>query len=162
MSLMTEAKQYEARYPLRIYYDHSCPLCREEMSALKAYDRLDRLELVDCSPLAFADADADAAGYTRAQMMRLIHARDAGGRWLIGVPVFQAAYAAAGIHAVAATMGHPVLQRLWCRLYPWVADHRQPLSRLRLHRLYGWWVRRMAERALRRSRQCADGACELH
>ena len=84
------------------------------------------------------------------------------GRWFTGVPVFELAYGAAGLDGVAAMFGHPWLRRGWVRLYPWIADHRQVLSRLRLHRLFGWMVRRAAARAARRATACAAGSCDLH
>jgi predicted DCC family thiol-disulfide oxidoreductase YuxK len=65
-------------YPMTVYYDHSCPLCREEMFALKAYDAENRLQLIDCSIANFSSAEAGKAGYTQQQMMRLIHAQCAG------------------------------------------------------------------------------------
>ena len=69
-------------------------------------------------------------GYCRVDAMRLIHARDADGRWLIGVDVFEAAYRAAGLELIARVWGSRRLRPLLERLYPWVARHRQRLSRL--------------------------------
>lgn len=150
-----------ATWPLVIYYDASCPLCREEMHALKDHDANARLSLVDASAPGFTDAHLAAAGIPRADLMRLIHARDATGRWFIGVEVFELAYAAAGLHGIARLWAHPRLRPLWNRLYPWVARFRQPLSWLRLNRAYGWLVRRAAARAQARAATCATGRCDL-
>jgi predicted DCC family thiol-disulfide oxidoreductase YuxK len=150
-----------ATWPLRIYYDASCPLCREEMHALKDHDAAGRLALVDASAPGFTDPDLVAAGIPRADLMRLIHARDAAGRWFIGVEVFQLAYGAAGLHGMAALWANPRLRPVWDRLYPWVARLRQPLSWLRLNRAYGWLVRRAAARAQARAGACAAGRCDL-
>ncbi len=150
-----------ATWPLTIYYDHSCPLCREEMLALKDHDRHQRLALVDASAPGFRDPHVAAAGLGREQLMRLIHARDAAGRWYVGVPVFELAYGAAGLAGIARLWANPRLRPLWEALYPWVARLRQPLSALRLNRAYGWLVRRAAARAQRRSEACRDGACHL-
>ena len=38
---------------------------------------------------------------------------------------------------------------------------RRPLSRLRLHRPYGWLLRRAARRAQARAAACADGRCPV-
>jgi predicted DCC family thiol-disulfide oxidoreductase YuxK len=146
-------------YPLTIYYDQSCPLCAEEMHTLKSFDAHGRLQLIDCSAPAFADADAQQAGITRHALMRRIHARDAAGRWLDGVAVFKVAYAAAGINAVAKLWGYPRWQPLLDRSYMWVARNRMWLSRLRLNKVYGQLVRLAARRAQRRSAACADQAC---
>lgn len=148
-------------WPLVIYYDASCPLCREEMQALVSHDHQRLLRLVDASSPQFRDVDTEAAGLDRAELMRLIHARDEHGRWYRGVEVFELAYAAAGLTGIASLWGHPRLRPLWDRLYPWVARFRQPLSRLRLNRLYGAMVRRAAARAQRRASACAAGTCAI-
>ncbi|MFY2764723.1 thiol-disulfide oxidoreductase DCC family protein [Arenimonas sp. MALMAid1274] len=148
-------------WPLVIYYDASCPLCREEMHALKDFDAHSLLELRDASAAGFTDPQLSQAGIAQADLMRLIHARDSAGQWYRGVEVFERAYRAAGLEAVAAVWAQPRLRPVWDRLYPWVARFRQPLSRLHLNRLYGWLVRRAARRAQEKSRACAEGRCEL-
>ncbi|MEO6171677.1 MAG: DUF393 domain-containing protein [Arenimonas sp.] len=151
-----------ASYPIRIYYDHSCPLCRTEMFALKQYDVKERLDLVDCSPTDFHDKFAQLAGYERTAMMRLIHARDADGQWMIGVPVFEAAYGATGIIGMEKMWANPMLRPFWNRIYPWIADHRMFLSKLGVTRLFGWMVKRAAKKAAAKTRGCSDGVCELN
>jgi predicted DCC family thiol-disulfide oxidoreductase YuxK len=148
-------------YPIRIYYDASCPLCRTEISALKQYDANERLEIVDCSPENFTDEFADKAGYRRAEMMRLIHARDAAGQWLIGVSVFEAAYGATGIVGMQKMWANPMLRPIWDRIYPWIADNRMFLSKLGITKLFGWMVTRSARKANAKSQACANDMCEL-
>lgn len=116
--------------PLKIYYDASCPMCASEMRALKALDKEDRLDLVDCSAAQFDPASVAPEGVTRSALMARIHARDADGRWLVGIDVFEAAYRAAGLNTAARLCGSRVLRPLLNRLYPLIADHRQLLSRL--------------------------------
>jgi predicted DCC family thiol-disulfide oxidoreductase YuxK len=125
-------------YPLTVYYDASCPLCRSEMETLKARDAGDVLRLVDCSASAFDDAACAAEGVTRPMMMARIHARDADGRWLRGVDVFALVYRAAGFTALARLYGSRLLRPLFDRLYPWIADHRYLLTRCGLPRLFHW------------------------
>ena len=148
-------------YPMRIYYDASCPLCRTEISALKQYDANERLEIVDCSPEDFSDEFADKAGYRRVEMMRLIHARDAAGQWLIGVSVFEAAYGATGIIGMQKMWANPILRPVWDRIYPWIADNRMFLSKLGITKLFGWLVTRAAKKANAKSQACANDMCEL-
>jgi predicted DCC family thiol-disulfide oxidoreductase YuxK len=148
-------------YPLRIYYDDSCPLCRREMFALKSYDSLDRLELIDCSPANFTDAYADQSPYCRAEMMRLVHARDAAGQWLIGVPVFIAAYGATGITGMEKMWSNPLLRPIWDRVYPWIADNRLFLSKIGITWFFSWLVARAAKKANAKARACAEDRCEL-
>jgi predicted DCC family thiol-disulfide oxidoreductase YuxK len=118
-------------YPLAVYYDASCPLCRTEIETLKARDVEDLLYLVDCSTGVIAFQDV-----TREDMMARIHARDATGRWLRGIDVFAAVYRAAGLRILARIYASPRLRPLLDRVYPWIADHRQLLSRLGLSRLF--------------------------
>lgn len=150
-------------WPLRIYYDARCPLCARELGVLAQHDRGRKLQLVDCSAPCFDDDDVRAAGLDATTLMARIHARDADGAWHVGVPVFEAAYAAAGLQAMARAFAHPRLRPLWDRLYPWIADHRMGLSRLGLDRPYGWLIARAAGRAARRADRragsCAAGTC---
>lgn len=146
-------------YPLHIYYDRRCPLCTRELHALKRYDTGQQLVLVDCSGPDFDDRAASAAGISAAELMRFIHARDADGNWLKGVQVFEAVYAAAGLHGVARMLAHPALRPVWNSLYPHVARHRMALSRLGLDRPFGWLVTRAARRAAKQAEACASGRC---
>jgi predicted DCC family thiol-disulfide oxidoreductase YuxK len=145
-------------FPLTLYYDASCPACRSEMHALKACDRHDRLILVDCSSAGFSDASAAAAGVTREAMLGAMHARDADGRWLTGVAVFAHAYAVAGLPMAARLWGHPRLQPVWARAYPWIARHRQLLSRLGAHHVLRVLILAFGASAGAPS-PCASGGC---
>lgn len=140
-----------------VYYDASCPLCRAEIGALAEVDASAALQWVDCSAPDFEDAAARAAGIDRAALMAALHARDAAGRWHVGVDAFVAIYRAVGIESVARLWGHPWLKPLWVRLYPWIARHRQRLSRLGLTGTFEWWVRREARRAA--AARCAADRC---
>jgi len=122
----TDAPQ---RLPLTVYYDKSCPLCATEMHALRDLDPKG-FRLVDCSAPDFVDA-------MREDMMARMHARSADGRWLTGLDAFEAIYAAAGLKRVARIWGNARLRPVFDRIYPWIARHRQALSRLRLHRVVG-------------------------
>jgi predicted DCC family thiol-disulfide oxidoreductase YuxK len=130
-------------YPLTVYYDASCPLCATEMHALKARDVRRRLILVDCSDDAF---DANARGITRDSMMRIIHARDGNGQWIRGVEVFAAAYEAVYLRSMSRLWRNPVLRPFWDRVYPWIADHRQWLSRLGAQHVVGALIGLVASR----------------
>jgi len=149
------------QYPLTIYFDGSCPLCTREVQLLTRYDAQQQLRLVDCSPPTFAPVD----GYQRDAMMALIHARDAAGQWLIGAPVFAAAYHASGFAAIANLWGSSRLQPVWRVVYPWIARNRMWLSRLGAIDVLTWVLHRLHERAARRalaqSQVCADDRCDI-
>jgi predicted DCC family thiol-disulfide oxidoreductase YuxK len=148
-------------YPLTIYFDGSCPLCTREVKLLTQYDDQRQLRLVDCSPSDFAPVE----GHTRDAMMALIHARDEAGQWLIGAPVFAAAYRASGFASIASLWGSTRLQPMWRVVYPWIARNRMWLSKLGaidgmtwvLHRLHA----RAAKKALTQSQACKDDRCEI-
>jgi predicted DCC family thiol-disulfide oxidoreductase YuxK len=117
-------------YPLTVFYDASCPLCASEMHALKRRDRDGRLALVDCSGPSFDENALLGDGLRRRDLMTLIHARDAHGRWFVGLDAFEVLYRAAGLEAAARVWGSPRWRPLLGRIYPWIARYRQPLSRL--------------------------------
>lgn len=134
------------RYPLTVFYDASCPLCADEMHALRELDTAERIELVDCSARGFCDDGLRADAITRAALMQRIHARDARGRWLRGMDAFEAVYRAAGLEGAARAWGNPRWRPLFDWLYARIARHRQLLSWLGMHRL----VRRLIRAAARR------------
>ena len=119
-------------YPITVYYDASCELCRSEIEAMKSRDTRGRLRLVDCSAGDFVAPE----GVTRAELMSRIHARDASGAWLRGIDVFAAVYEAAGFPRIARLYRARLLRSVFERLYPWIADHRQALSALGLARIF--------------------------
>lgn len=134
-------------WPLRLYADMACALCRAEMCGLAARDVGHRLQVVDCSASDFHDGELEPAGISRVQLLRRLHARDAQGRWLVGVPVFAAAYEAAGLRRVAWLLRLRWLQPLLSLGYGLVADHRVALVRLGTPRLLAWLLARDDARA---------------
>src|SRR5260221_29689 len=142
------------RYPLTVFYDASCPMCASEMHALRDLDREGRLELVDCSAAQFSDEGLRAEGITKDKLMALIHARDAHGRWLVGIDCFEAVYRAVGLEGAARIWGDRQLRPLLKRAYPWIARNRQTLSRLGVNRLVRWLLPKVARHA-----QHCDGYC---
>ncbi len=125
----------QARFPLTVFYDASCAMCVTEMEALKRLDANENVTLVDCSSPVFADEQAANAGVSRSDMMTLIHARDANGRWLVGVDCFEVLYREVGLEWAARFWGTPVLRGFLMAFYAWVARHRQVLSRLGINAL---------------------------
>lgn len=139
-------------YPLTVYFDGSCRLCSGEMQNFVARDVIraiqqnsaPMLNLIDCSPVDFDDSALPAS---RETMMNMIHARDAAGRWLRGVDVFVACYAAADLGVVSSILAHRLIKPYAARLYPWIVRNRYRMSKIGLHRLLEIFSKRAKARA---------------
>jgi predicted DCC family thiol-disulfide oxidoreductase YuxK len=153
---LTTAAQPAPAYPLRLLYDRACLICRSEMHALAARDREGRLELVDISA---RDFDAGRWGATHAHLNARIHAVDARGVTLIGVPALRAAYGAVGLGAWVAPTGWPLLAPLAAVAYDAFARHRYVISRAAAP-LIGAVAAWRARRTVARMDACA-GACDI-
>jgi predicted DCC family thiol-disulfide oxidoreductase YuxK len=130
-------------WPLTLYVDDACPLCHTEMAGLSARDTGGCLRVVDASIAGFAgDESTRAAGLDRATLLHRLHARDANGQWLVGIPVFAAAYEAAGVAWLAKLLRIRWLRPLWDLGYAWVADHRWLLVKLGAPRLLAAFLRK--------------------
>lgn len=144
-------------FPLTVFHDASCPLCAEEMAALRRHLPAAELVLVDCSDAAFDPADWGPACPPRAALLARLHARDAAGRWFSGPVVFAALYDRAGLPRIARLWRGPVLGRAAALAYPLIARARPLLrhvgGRWLMHRLLAW-----AERDPRAAacRSCAN------
>jgi len=126
-------------YPLTLYVDDACPLCHAEMAGLAARDSAGCLRMIDCSVADFDDADCAVAGHAQAQLLHRLHARDGQGRWLVGIPVFAAAYEAAGLRWFARLLRVRALRPLLDLGYALIADHRWLLVKLGAARLMKKW-----------------------
>jgi predicted DCC family thiol-disulfide oxidoreductase YuxK len=125
-------------YPLTLYVDDACPLCHAEMSGLAARDRGGRLRMLDCSTPDFRDADSAAAGLSQATLLHRIHARDAQGCWLVGIPVFAAAYEVAGYPRFARLLRVRALRSLLDLGYALVVGNPRWLVKQGAARLVAW------------------------
>lgn len=148
-------------YPLTVFFDASCGLCREEMMNIQLHDHRRRLLLVDCSGNGFDDTPYRAAGITRDAMMNCLHVRDSQGNWSLGVNAFELIYRAVGIEALATLWGGRYTRPLMKRLYPWVARHREALSLTGLPLLFVLWRKWQIWRINRRTHACKNGQCRL-
>jgi predicted DCC family thiol-disulfide oxidoreductase YuxK len=136
------------------YYDGSCPLCRAEMRNLMLRNQDGRVAFVDASASGF---DAATLGVTQDALMNALHVRTADGRWLIGVPAFEALYRSLGMPTIAAALRQPLLAATAARIYPWVVRHRHRLPKAPIVWIFERASRRAAEAAARR--QCAADSC---
>ena len=144
-------------YPLTLYYDGACPLCRAEMHNLMLRNTAGLLAFVDVSAPGF---DSPPPGTSLTDLLDLIHARRADGEVLRGVEVFRLAYAAVGLPWVGRLTRLPGLRTLSEALYPVVARNRHRLPRRLVVSLFETGWRRAAERAAQQA-HCRDGRCDL-
>jgi predicted DCC family thiol-disulfide oxidoreductase YuxK len=113
-------------YPLKVFYDASCPVCALEMDHLRARDDQGRLELVDMSAPGF---DAACHGFAHADLDAAIHAVLPDGSVVRGMPVLRLAYRAAGLGWLLRPTGIAPLRPAFDAAYGLFARHRKAISR---------------------------------
>jgi predicted DCC family thiol-disulfide oxidoreductase YuxK len=113
-------------YPLKVFYDASCPVCALEMDHLRARDSEGRLELVDMSAPGF---DAACHGFAHADLDAAIHAVRPDGSVVRGMPVLRLAYRAAGLGWLLRPTGVGPLRPAFDAAYRLFARHRKTISR---------------------------------
>lgn len=131
------------RYPLTVYYDRSCPLCRDEMHFLAGRGG-EKIHLVDASAADFAND----TGVPLAELMTRIYGRRADGTLISGMALLREVYAAANLGWVLQATGLPVLRPLFDRLYVFVANNRYRMPAWASHRLF-------------KHGSCRNGTCSL-
>lgn len=165
--VMQAGSQASIQWPLTVFYDHSCQLCRSEMHNIKARDHADVLRLVDASDAnALAQHSPDKP---QQDLMSLMHARDAAGVWYVGVDAFVVIYQATDMGWVGRVLKWPGVHGLAKALYPSVARNRYRLP----SRLLSGFFEASRQRAKRRlahaaaqdahwqANRCQDGRCDL-
>ncbi|MBN8753602.1 MULTISPECIES: thiol-disulfide oxidoreductase DCC family protein [Variovorax] len=132
-------------YPLTLYFDASCAICSAEMGNLGARDTAGKLRFVDCSPASFSGGPAP-----RDALMAAIHAVDATGQVLVGVPAIRASRAAVGLPSGEGLLDLPLIAPMADRAYALLARNRYRIPR--------WLATRLAGRI---AASCNDGNCRL-
>ena len=107
-------------YPLTLFYDAACPVCRTEMDALRRRDTAGRLRFEDVR----ADGFTVPAGTTLDRMLASLHGRTADDRLVAGVESLRLAYCAVGLGWLVAPTAWPLLRGPSERAYLWFARHR--------------------------------------
>lgn len=110
-----------SNYPLTLFYDASCPLCRHEVEFLLERDGLRRLVAMDVSRPDFIND----TGIPLETLMTTMHGRHPDGQLVTGSRVFQLAYRAVGLGWVAGSLSWPVLAPFWDAFFAFVGTHRQ-------------------------------------
>ena len=141
-------------YPLTLLYDGNCPVCNLEMDNLWERNHAGLLRFVDITTPGFDPALYKAS---IAEMNALIHAQRPDGSLVIGVEVFRLAYSAVGLGSYTRFTGWPVFKPLIDLTYALFARNRYAVSRIAMPLIT--WI--AARRALKRSKACAEGRCDL-
>ena len=74
-----------APWPLEVFYDGACPLCRREIAVYRRRDRDGHVRWVDIAQLDFAAA---AYGLDPVRLQQVMHARTSDGRVFTEVSAF--------------------------------------------------------------------------
>ncbi len=135
-------------YPLTLFFDGHCPVCRAEMHALRARDAAGRLRFDDVR----AEGFARPAGTTTDDLLAAIHARTGDGRLVAGVQALRLAYRAVGLGWLVAPTAWPLLRGPSERAYRWFARHRLAMPE---------WLGLAALGLRARSAPCTDATCDL-
>ena len=119
------------------------------MALLMARNGAGLLDFVDIAAPGF---DPVPLGASLDAMLKLIHVRRPDGGWLIGIPAFEAIYAATGHAGIARWLGVPWVARIAARAYPWLVRHRYQMPHTLVRTVF-----RIQERACP-----VDGSCRVH
>ncbi|MES2975738.1 MAG: DUF393 domain-containing protein [Pseudomonadota bacterium] len=140
-------------YPLTLFYDGACAICKLEMDDLRSRNALNRLVFVDISQPGF---DPAWFGVSLQDMGALLHGQRADGSLVVGTETIRLAYRAVGLGHLTAPTGLPFLKPVFDAAYAVFARNRYAISGVLLPVI----ERIAAARALRRSQACAHGACD--
>lgn len=108
-------------FPLTIYFDGECPICRREIDLMKIFNRKERLHFIDFSTSSYRAADH---GLNPCDLGKVIHARWADGTIIIGVDVFREMWEAIGLRLFARLSRRPLINKLLVKAYAWFAKNR--------------------------------------
>ncbi len=133
-------------YPLTLFFDAQCPVCRREMDSLRERDDAHRLRFEDVRAADFVVP----AGTTLVSMLGAIHGRTADGRLVVGVETLRLAYRAVGLGWLIAPTAWPLLRAPSERAYLWFARHRFAMPA---------WLGLAALGGRTRRARCNDSTC---
>jgi predicted DCC family thiol-disulfide oxidoreductase YuxK len=138
-------------YPLTLFIDSECALCRAEEVNLQRLDSEQHLKFVDIHGELFQQYQID-----KTTALAEIHAQCADGTIIKGVEVFRLAYAATDYGWLLSPTGWRPLKPLFNLLYQLFARHREFFSRWIGAPIEGL----VARWALKKSQTCHRGYCE--
>ena len=113
------------QYPLTVFFDGDCPICRREIALMEWLDRRGNLHFVN-----FADPNYDKIfyGFAPSELGRVIHARWADGKVITELEVFRSMWGAVGLGVLSRLSRVSFLEPMLIRAYQWFARHRLRLT----------------------------------
>ena len=112
-------------YPLSVYFDGQCPICRREIDLMKLLNRKERLQFIDFADPSYRAADH---GLNQCELGRVIHARWSDGTVITGVEVFREMWNVVGFGFLARVSRQPTINKLLVKAYAWFSRNRLRLS----------------------------------
>lgn len=112
-------------YPLTVYFDGECPICRREIDLMKIFNRRNHLQFIDFSASSYLPAEPVLSP---CDLGKVIHARWSDGTLITGVEVFREMWEAIGLRALARLARRPTINKLLVRAYAWFAKNRLRLT----------------------------------
>ena len=112
-------------YPMTVYFDGECPICRREIDLMKMFNRKDHLQFIDFSTSLYRSADH---GLNQCDLGRVIHARWSDGTLITGVEVFREMWEAIGLGFLARFSRLSGINKLLVKAYAWFAKNRLRLT----------------------------------
>ena len=113
-------------YPLTVYFDGECPICRREIDLMKIFNRRERLQFIDFSTTSYRPT---AHGLNQCDLGRVIHARWSDGTLISGVEVFRETWEAIGLGFLARITRRPIINKWLVKAYAWFARNRLWLTK---------------------------------
>ena len=113
-------------YPLTVYFDGKCPICRREIDLMKKFNRKDDLRFIDFSDASFQSTDPDL---NTCDFARVIHARWSDGTVITGVEVFREMWEAIGLGVLSRFSRLSPINGLLVKAYGWFAKNRLWLTK---------------------------------
>jgi len=113
-------------YPLTVYFDGECPICRLEIDLMKILNRRERIQFIDFSTSSYRPADH---GLGQCDLGRVIHARWSDGTLITGVEVFREMWEAIGLGFLARFSRLSGINTLLVKAYAWFAKNRLWLTK---------------------------------
>ncbi len=115
----------EAKYPITIFYDGACGICKREMERYGANDKLARLKFVNANS---PDFHPESEGLDAKKVLDYIHAKDQNGKIVYGAEAFVWIWRACGYKFLPIFAQLPVVKQLARVFYRLFARYRYQLS----------------------------------